>query len=202
MNIETLIATYIVLWLLLLLFVWIVPAYFVGVAARNKSRSFAAFFFLSLGVSWLLMAIIVAALPFSRIPGQPDAQRRICPMCDEGISVNARMCKHCGSQVTPATYSSGFTATESFFEQPVEEFQEKQASSSRWQTQNRTPLVSGLSGTDILELTDFYREDPQGFITDSLTQDNVREWLEAGRPNLEPWIKNGLPDFHEWIRRS
>jgi len=72
---------------------------FVANFAVRKGRSWAAFFWLSLLFSVVIMAIIVAVMNDS--PSVTTGLTRDCPECAEKISARAKLCKHCQSKVTP-----------------------------------------------------------------------------------------------------
>lgn len=179
--------------------VWILPAYLVGVAARNKSRNFASFFFLSLLVSWIIMAIIVAALPYSDAPGAIPTPRRRCPDCDESISVRARVCMHCRSSVLPVMVPTANDNEKST--RAVKRSKQPEYSSQPQESFTR-PTLSGLSAAEISELLTFYSDDLEGFIDDTMTSEDIIAWNKAGAPDLAPWITSGLPNFQDWIRRT
>ena len=76
----------------------IILSLFVASAAQKKGRSFAAFFFISFLISFVIAAIVVAAIAPAAGSGG-NSVNRLCPFCDEPISPNAILCKHCGQQV-------------------------------------------------------------------------------------------------------
>ena len=76
----------------------IVLSLFVASAAQKKGRSFAAFFFISFLISFVIAAIVVAAMAPMNSSSSKTVSR-MCPFCDEPISPNAILCKHCGQQV-------------------------------------------------------------------------------------------------------
>lgn len=107
MDYQTIIAGY---WLAILLAIilhfWL--SHVVAKAAERKGRSYAAFFFISLFFSWILAFIIVATIaePTYRDTGEPTRALRLCPFCDEPISINAIVCKHCSRDVEPTPSQS------------------------------------------------------------------------------------------------
>ena len=65
--------------------------------AKSKGRSWNSFFWLSILVSPLVMFIIVSA-----IQGNPNVLvdgTKPCTMCAEPVKVEAKLCKHCGSEI-------------------------------------------------------------------------------------------------------
>ena len=83
-----------------LIIIWVVVAYFVARAAENKERSFWAFWCISLFVSPILGAVIVAALPASLKTNIAKGRLKACPRCAEGARPRALMCPHCGLSLT------------------------------------------------------------------------------------------------------
>ena len=77
----------------------LIASIFVANFASRKGRSWAAFFWLSLLFSVVVMAIIVAVMNDS--PSSTAGPTRDCPECAEKISAKAKLCKHCQSKVTP-----------------------------------------------------------------------------------------------------
>ena len=77
----------------------LIASIFVANFASRKGRSWAAFFWLSLLFSVVIMAIIVAVMNES--PSNTTGPTRDCPECAEKISTKAKLCKHCQSKVTP-----------------------------------------------------------------------------------------------------
>jgi hypothetical protein len=96
-------------------FGWLLFAIIVGVAAGGRGRSGVAWFLLSIVLSPLLMAILLALLPRLVNGLSPeemaaeDARQRVkCPECAELVMCEAKICKHCGArfQLAPPTYVS------------------------------------------------------------------------------------------------
>ena len=90
--------------MLLIIFLWIALAIVVGFMARNRGRN---------GIGWALLAGLisapVAAIFLKRIPNrsplasQPLLSSHIeCLHCGERILREARVCRHCGGDVTEA----------------------------------------------------------------------------------------------------
>lgn len=77
----------------------LIASFVVANFASRKGRSWAAFFWLSLLFSVVIMAIIVAVMNDS--PSASTGPTRDCPECAEKISTKAKLCKHCQSKVTP-----------------------------------------------------------------------------------------------------
>ena len=85
------------------LIVWLVGSLIVGVLATSRNRSGFAWFVLSMVLSPLLMGLLVAVLPRGDAGRQAytaDSHRN-CPECREVVRSDARLCKHCGSKITP-----------------------------------------------------------------------------------------------------
>jgi len=105
-NAAGVVFAYVVIWVLAIaIHVWL--SHLIGKAAERRGRNYWAFFWLSLLVSWVIMGIIVATLPYdegsstarsvksgSRLPDTVE-----CPFCAEDIKVKALVCKHCGRDV-------------------------------------------------------------------------------------------------------
>jgi hypothetical protein len=71
-------------------------AVFVARSAVTKNRNWFAFFWLSVIATSLVTSLIVAALPTSEehLPG-----RRKCPNCAEFVRREAKLCRHCQSEL-------------------------------------------------------------------------------------------------------
>lgn len=65
----------------------------VAYAAKSRSRSASAFFWLSFFASFLVGILVLIALPSG--VKQVDGLRFACPHCDEQASRNAKICPHC-----------------------------------------------------------------------------------------------------------
>ncbi|MBX3610999.1 MAG: hypothetical protein KF871_14000 [Hydrogenophaga sp.] len=93
----------------MLMFFWVLFAVAVGINASNRGRSGVGWFFLSLLISPLLGLLFVAvSKDLSSKPGAtpsaPSAATHVkCPACAEWVLPEAKVCKHCGSQLTPVT---------------------------------------------------------------------------------------------------
>ncbi len=110
----------------LLLIIFVVP-YFVAKAARNKGRSFGAWYAITVAlgvllwfVGWLIAGIIVASMKpeQSRPAGSPSPPvlpppttspvaiaapvrpTKRCPACAEDVLAEARKCKHWGEDLS------------------------------------------------------------------------------------------------------
>lgn len=70
----------------------------VASAAQKKGRSFGAFFFISFLFSFIIAAIVVASIAPTEVKSKNSVSRP-CPFCDEAISANAILCKHCGQAI-------------------------------------------------------------------------------------------------------
>ena len=93
-----------------LFFLWVVFCVLVGVWASKKGRSGVGAFLISLVLSPLVVAIIVAlmapggdaALPRDELGNPITPETHVhCPDCRELVRKEARKCKHCGSALTP-----------------------------------------------------------------------------------------------------
>jgi len=79
------------------LILWLVGSVVVGIAAAARGR---------LGVGWFVLAMLlsplIAGFMLILFPALADHRgKRECPACAEWISPDAKVCIHCGSQVTP-----------------------------------------------------------------------------------------------------
>lgn len=88
--------------LFLVLFVNSFIGGFVAKAARRKGRNFNAFFWLSVLINPLLMAIIVAALSSPPRQAELKVPEKKCPYCAEMVKPEAIICKHCRSNLDDA----------------------------------------------------------------------------------------------------
>ena len=94
----------------------VIAPLFVAKAARDKGRSYGAWYAITavLGVGlcfvgWIIAAIIVATMqpgastapPGSASTAPPRPTKR-CPACAEDVLADARRCKHCGQDLTDA----------------------------------------------------------------------------------------------------
>lgn len=97
----------------------VIAPLFVAKAARDKGRSYGAWYAITavLGVSlcfvgWIIPAIIVATMkpeasdhatapPGSASTAPPRPTKR-CPACADDVLADARRCKHCGQDLTDA----------------------------------------------------------------------------------------------------
>ena len=95
---STEIVIFVVIWAVVFV-INLIASMFVANFASRKGRSWAAFFWLSLLFSVVIMAIIVAVMNDS--PSASTGPTRDCPLCAEKISTKAKLCKHCQSKVTP-----------------------------------------------------------------------------------------------------
>lgn len=83
---------------------WLIFAVLVGVFASSKGRSGIGFFFLAVLLSPLIGFIV--ALVVSPIRANTEAKAiesgdlKKCPNCAEFVKVEAKLCKHCHSELT------------------------------------------------------------------------------------------------------
>jgi hypothetical protein len=77
--------------------VWLVPAWFVAMHAEKKGYSFWGFLVIALFVSWLL-ALAASLLLNDRAARGPTMR---CPECAETILAAARVCRYCGARLGP-----------------------------------------------------------------------------------------------------
>jgi hypothetical protein len=83
--------------ILVVFLVWLIPSWFVAMHAERKGYSFWGFLVLGFFVSWII-ALAAALLVDDRAARGPTMR---CPECAETILAAARVCKHCGAQLTP-----------------------------------------------------------------------------------------------------
>jgi hypothetical protein len=77
--------------------VWLVPAWFVAMHAEKKGYSFWGFLVLALFVSWVL-ALAASLLLNDRGARGPTMR---CPECAETILAAARVCRYRGARLEP-----------------------------------------------------------------------------------------------------
>lgn len=85
-----------------ILLFWLGLSVIVGVAANTRGRNGVGWFFISILISPLLAGLLVLALPRIETQAQLDKRNmRPCPLCAEPIRMEARLCPHCRSEVSP-----------------------------------------------------------------------------------------------------
>ncbi|WP_194469049.1 hypothetical protein [Bradyrhizobium sp. CCBAU 51753] len=98
-----------------LIFIWMIFAIIVAVAANSRGRNGAGWFALAVIISPLLAFILLVAMPARTSNSGPtwmekhEGKVRTCPFCAEYIQPKAIVCKHCGRDLLakdPAVSSS------------------------------------------------------------------------------------------------
>lgn len=86
-------------------FFWFVFAIGVGVIASSRGRDGFGWFCLAMLISPLIAVVIVALIPsLKAAPGAPTPRTHVkCPDCAELVLAEARVCKHCGCRLVPAS---------------------------------------------------------------------------------------------------
>lgn len=85
---------------------WLLFSVAAGIFASNRGRSGIGWFFISLLISPLLGLIFVAIMKDLSQPlasaGQPSSSTHVkCPSCAEFVLPEAKVCKHCGTDLVP-----------------------------------------------------------------------------------------------------
>lgn len=84
---------------------WLIFSFLVATWASSKGRSWFGYFVLSLLLSPLVGAIVVAIAgqnkPALESAAVQSGEMRKCPACAELIRSEARKCRHCGTEVEP-----------------------------------------------------------------------------------------------------
>lgn len=84
---------------------WIVFAVLVGLLASSKGRSGFLFFFLALILSPIVGLVIALVIPKNNEIVESKAIEnggmRKCPSCAELVKSEAKICKHCQSDLSP-----------------------------------------------------------------------------------------------------
>ena len=88
---------------------WVGLSVVIAAMAHNRGRSGFGWFWLSLLISPLvaLIAVLVAGEHKEAIDGRAlaDGTMRKCPQCAELVRVEAKICKHCRSDISTETAS-------------------------------------------------------------------------------------------------
>lgn len=86
-------------------FFWFIFAIGVGVIASSRGRDGFGWFFLAMVISPIIAVVIVALIPSLKpVPGAPNPRTHVkCPDCAELVLAEARVCKHCGCRLVPAS---------------------------------------------------------------------------------------------------
>ena len=93
-------------------FFWILFSVVIAIGAGSRGRSGIGWFFLSLIFSPLLALILLLLLPSLRQDASaPTPETHVkCPDCRELVLNEARVCKHCGCRLVPASEQPSATA--------------------------------------------------------------------------------------------
>jgi drug/metabolite transporter superfamily protein YnfA len=90
---------YVILIVLVILAVYVWICTLIAAAARRKGRSYGAWFSISLFVSPILAAIIIAAVSPAEITSSDSSDFVPCPRCAEPIRSAAMACRYCGLEL-------------------------------------------------------------------------------------------------------
>lgn len=77
---------------------WVLPAFLVAKAAKNKQRSFVGFLIVSLIIGWIIPLLVVLVMKQN-----PKSNSKQCPFCAELVHPEAKVCKHCNRELQPQT---------------------------------------------------------------------------------------------------
>lgn len=69
-------------------------------------------------------------------------------------------------------------------------------------TAHSAPEGSTLTHADLEALLADYVQDPNKFMADFLTPDEIKIWAKSGAPHLGSWINHGMPKFERWLKRA
>jgi hypothetical protein len=111
----------------IVIIVWVVLAFVLASAARDKGRSYWIFFLISLFLSpltgFILLSIcnIKKSLEINKII---NGKAKTCPFCASVLKIEATICKHCGRDVRPEQFeddSDNFEEDDDEEEEEVDE---------------------------------------------------------------------------------
>ncbi len=88
-----------------ILFFWLVLSIVIGIGAASRGRSGFGWFLLSILISPLIALILLLLMPSKAArPDEPNPDTHVrCPDCAELVLAEARVCKHCGCKLVPAS---------------------------------------------------------------------------------------------------
>ena len=86
-------------------FFWLILSIAIGIGAASRGRSGFGWFLLSIVISPLIALILLALMPNKAVQtDKPNPDTHVkCPDCAELVLAEARVCKHCGCRLVPAS---------------------------------------------------------------------------------------------------